>query len=129
MRAYTRFFKLLLILTLLASVVPVAASPTDRSDSGYRALRQNPLATLNPVQGLIQYRPANADPAAWRTVTDRILVGQGDFIRTDALGLAELTFFEGLLTEILPNTVVMVSELAQPDQDSYQVTLDMLVGD
>ncbi|MBN1679776.1 MAG: FecR domain-containing protein [Anaerolineae bacterium] len=91
------------------------------------------LASLDPVQGLIQHQTAfenPQDPQSWHTVTQRILVGEGDRIRTDSVGLAYLTFFEGIQTQIGQSTLVVVSTLVLPEGDNgtVNVSMDVLVG-
>jgi hypothetical protein len=89
------------------------------------------LASLDPVQGLIQHQTASEnpqDPQSWHTVTQRILISEGDKIRTDGVGLAYLTFFEGIQSEIQPNTLVVVSTLVLPEDGNMDVSLDVLVG-
>lgn len=91
------------------------------------------IASLDPVQGLVQQQTSGddpADPAAWQTVTARILIAEGDRIRTGSDGLAYLTFFEGIDSEIGADTLVVVSTLDLPDdQDaSFNLTMDVLVG-
>ncbi|MBN1203114.1 MAG: FecR domain-containing protein [Anaerolineae bacterium] len=125
-----------LLVGLILLLTPGLTSPSTLT--GYPAapalaLDDEPLASLDPVQGLIQvqaYADDPADMASWQTVTERLLIGLGDRIRTDGAGLAYLTFFEGVEVEIGPNTLVIVSTLELPteDNDTVNVTLDMLVG-
>lgn len=112
-RSYLIFLGIMLLLVV---AVPVSG-------------RQDAVATLDPVQGLVQYQPAGAAADDWQTVTRVQLVSQGDRIRTDALGLAYLTFFEGVQTEILPNSLVKVSEFDFVDENSPVITLEMSIGD
>lgn len=93
----------------------------------------DPVASLDPVQGFIQYQAQDADPtvlAEWDTVTQRMLVSEGDRIRTDAAGRAVLTFFTGAEAEIGPSTLAVVSTLDLPDaaDPSFNITLDVLIG-
>ncbi|NDJ77194.1 MAG: SH3 domain-containing protein [Chloroflexi bacterium] len=94
---------------------------------------QDVVAILDPVQGLVQMQPTGADPqddASWRTVTRRAPVNEGDRIRTASTGMAFLRFFEGIQTEVGPNTLVIVSTLALPDaeSDNLNISMDLLVG-
>jgi hypothetical protein len=83
---------------------------------------------LEPAQGLVQHQPAGAE--MWETVTRRALVGEGDWVRTDPVGLAYLRFFDGVESEVLPDSVVQVRELGyDADDDSFQLTVDVLAGD
>ena len=56
------------------------------------------------------------------------VVQEGDWIRTDALGLAYLTFFNGIDTEILSNTLVRVARYAEVAPDSQDVVIEVSVG-
>lgn len=105
----------LLVLLLAAAVTPVLG-------------QQDPMATLDPIQGLVQYRAAGAPDNAWITLTRVQLVSEGDWVRTDALGMAYLTFFEGVELEILPDTLVQVTRLQAVDADSPNITLQMSIG-
>jgi hypothetical protein len=90
------------------------------------------VASLDPVQGWVQHRAADAAEDDWQTVTERQLVTEGDWIRTDSYGLAYLTFFEGVEAEILPDSVVTVSHLdiKQTEHDGpFTITLVVLLGD
>jgi hypothetical protein len=91
------------------------------------------VATLDPVLGLIQHQTAQDDPrdlASWHTLSEPILVSEGDRIRTGSGGLAYLTFFEGVETEIHESTLVVVSTLVLPDDtdQAFDISLDVLVG-
>lgn len=93
------------------------------------------IATLDPVQGLVQRRTADAAEDAWETAAERVPVAAGDWIRTGPNGLATVTFFEGVQAEIRPGALIRVETLSA-DVDpgtaelvSFSVTLDMLVGD
>ncbi len=101
----------LAITGLLLLVVPGAASlPAQAALPIALRAQENPLASLDPVQGLVQYQALDEDPRdpqKWHTVTERILVSEGDRIRTDGVGLAYLTFFEGIQSEIGPSTLVV----------------------
>lgn len=107
---------LLLVLFLSTPLLPVSG-------------QQDALATLDPIQGLVQVRLADADENDWQTVTTVQVVNQGDWIRTDSLGQAELIFFTGSLTEILPNTLIKIAEFDFADEDSPQIVIEVAVGD
>jgi hypothetical protein len=117
------------LLIVLALPTLLARTP----DSSARAQTEGYVASLEPVLGLIQHQTALDDPrdlASWHTVTETILVGEGDRIRTDGDGLAYLTFFEGVETDIQASTLVVVSTLILPDEtdESFDISLDVLVG-
>lgn len=110
---------LLVTLLLLAGIMPAFGQEPD-----------NPVATLDPVQGLVQYRPADAPETDWRTINRAELVEEGDWVRTDNLGLAYLTFFEGVETEILPNTQLKIGKFQVDElQETFQITVESSVGD
>ncbi len=121
MSAGNRWWRTPAVLLLLILLLPTMALPV----SG----QQNAVATLDPIQGLVQYRPAGATENDWQTVTATQLVSEGDWVRTDSLGQANLTFFEGNFTEILPNTLVKIARFDFVDQDSPDVTVQVAVGD
>jgi hypothetical protein len=105
----------LLLAILLGGMVPVRAA--------------GEVAILEPVQGLVQLRQ---DDPAWQTVTDPTPVSQGVSVRTDARGVAYLTFFEGMLTEILPDSQIVVNRLSVEDAaqgESFEVSMVVLVGE
>ena len=107
------------------TITKVPALPT-RADA-----QPSPLATLDPVSGLIQHQTAFDNPrdlAAWQTVIAPVLISEGDRIRADAAGLAYLTFFEGIQTQIRANTFVVISTLDLADEGSVTISLDVLVG-
>jgi hypothetical protein len=91
------------------------------------------VASLEPIQGVVQHQSAQDDPTAlesWHTVTEARLVSEGDRIRTGGAGWAILTFFEGAQTEIRENTLTVVSTLILPaSEDSpFNISMDVLVG-
>jgi hypothetical protein len=121
-------------ITLLVTLIPwlsvLAAHPAHTSA---RVETEDYIASLEPVLGLIQHQTAQDDPrelANWQTVTEPILVAEGDRIRTGSEGLAYLTFFEGVETEIHASTLVVVSTLILPDDadETFNISLDVLVG-
>ena len=124
-----RLLKLIPLFVLLAAALPnVALKPP--SAEGQAA---NPVASLDPIQGMVQIRKADAAETDWRTITQTDLVEQGDWIRTDNVGLALLTFFEGVQSEVLQDTLLRVEEFqATPAADgstaNFQVTLELGVG-
>jgi hypothetical protein len=88
-----------------------------------------PTAVLTPKQGLVQRR-ADSDPDyMWQTVTQDSLISESDWVQTDNLGLAQITFFDGNLVEILPNSMIQVKEYKFADSDSPVLTIDQSVGD
>jgi hypothetical protein len=114
--------RLLLALTLLVLIVPATMAPAiGQSDKD--------VAILDPLQGLVQHHAADAPPDTWETLTRPTFVAEGDSIRTDHLGMAELVFFEGNLVEILPNTQVKIAKFDMADDDSPVITIEQSVGD
>jgi len=121
MKNRKRLLKSAAPLVLFTILLPLTAVPA----SG----QQKPVASLDPIQGLIQYRPAGAAENDWQTVTGTRLVEEGDWIRTDHLGRATLTFFEGVQTEILPNIMMQVGKFQVTEQKSFDISLNVAVGD
>ncbi|MBN1678911.1 MAG: FecR domain-containing protein [Anaerolineae bacterium] len=106
-----------LTIILLSGTFAAAGQPADL------------IASLDPQQGLVQIRPADSAETDWRTVTEIELVEEGAWVRTGPLGLAYLTYFEGIESEILPDTLIQVSTLSLADADSPQITVSVFVGD
>jgi len=122
MRRDHRVLRSSIFLILLLIALPIAAHPA----SG----QENPVASLDPVQGLVQLRPAAAPENDWRTLTAVELVEAGDWVRTDSLGVAVLTFFEGVQSEILPNSQVTIGQFEiDSTANTFQITLEVSVGD
>ena len=96
-----RAFRFVLVFVLLAAINQYAAG----ADS---------VASLDPVQGVIQYDPAETPGEDWQIVTQRQLVSVGDRVRTNMDGVALLTFFTGVESEILPNTVIVEAAFPLP---------------
>ncbi len=91
------------------------------------------IASLEPVQGIIQVQTAQDDPqdaASWHVLTESVPVAEGDRIRTGRGGLAYLTFFEGVEVEIRESSLVVVSTLLLPTGSDpvFDITVDVLVG-
>jgi hypothetical protein len=87
------------------------------------------MASLTPLQGLVQRR-ADSDPEyMWQTITRAQLISEGDWVQTDNLGMAEVVFFDGNLVEILPNSLIQVGEYQFADDDSPVLTIEQSVGD
>jgi len=107
------------ILVLLALLLPASAQIATG--------QQGMTATLVPVQGLVQYRAVSAPENAWQTLPGPQIVGEGDWVRTDNLGEAQVAFFTGDLTTILPNTQAQIGKLQGTDA-SPVLTLDQSVG-
>lgn len=91
------------------------------------------IATLEPLQGLVQHQTASDNPhdrAQWQTVTDVLVLSEGDRVRTDSQGQAVITFFEGIESVVSESSLVVVSTLALPEtaDDAVDISLDVLVG-
>ncbi len=122
MRQTPHLLRSLIVLVLIVIALPLATRPV----SG----QTNPVASLDPTQGLVQYRPAAAAETDWQTLTTVQLVEEGDWVRTDSLGLADLTFFEGVQSQILPNSQLQIGQFqADSTTNAFQVTLNVAVGD
>lgn len=122
-----RMLSVLLFLLILVNALSLSAQENED------------VATLIPYEGMIQYVPAEAveDPALpideslWQIVTEPMVVGLGDQIRTGATGWAEVVFFEGTSSQLLANTQIIITELDLPDDDgsSFGITFELLIGD
>jgi hypothetical protein len=113
-----RLIAAVILLSILALPAPLPIA--GQSEDG---------AVLTPLQGLVQRR-ADSDPEdVWQTITQEELISETDWIQTDHLGMAELTFFEGNLVEILPNSLIQIKEYQFVDEDSPVVTIEQSVGD
>ncbi len=112
---------LLSILMALALLLPAAAQPASGQPGA--------VAALDPLQGLIQVRGADAPEDAWETITRVRLVAEGEWVRTDHVGEAVLTFFEGNETTILPNTLIKVAKFDIDVNGASMVTIEQPVGD
>jgi hypothetical protein len=108
------------ILVLLALLIPASTQ--------IAIGQQSMTATLTPIQGLVQYRAATAPDNAWQTLPGPQIVGEGDWVRTDNLGEAQVAFFTGDLTTVLANTQVQIGKLQGTDA-SPVVSLNQQVGD
>jgi hypothetical protein len=108
------------ILVLLALLLPASTQIATG--------QQGMTATLIPMQGLVQYRAVSAPENAWQTLPGPQIVGEGDWVRTDSLGEAQVAFFTGDLTTILANTQVQIGKLQGTDS-SPVVSINQSVGD
>lgn len=122
---------MILILLIVPYAAPAAASPVPLPAA--QVAQDAVIASLDPVQGIVQHQPAGANPqdnAQWRILRTPILVSAGDRVRTNRDGLAYLTFFEGVETQIGPNTVVVIStlDLADVANQNFNISLDVLLG-
>lgn len=131
-----RIVQLLFPLVLAAlALVPGWAHPAapDALAPLTAAAQEDAVAALEPVQGVVQYQALDADPQdpdAWITLNGVMLVAEGDRIRTDRVGKAFLTFFEGLEIEIGPSTLMVVSTLQLDDlaNQNFNISMDVLLG-
>jgi hypothetical protein len=67
-------------------------------------------ARLDPLQGAVEVQAA--DSAAWLPVSSRQRLQAGDRVRTDAEGVALLTFFDGSTTALEGETELALAELS-----------------
>jgi hypothetical protein len=111
------------VMILLGLLAASAASPASGQQSG------DVSAVLTPRQGLVQMRADNVPEYEWQTVTDPRLISETDWVQTDQAGLAEISFFDGNLVEILPNTMIQIAKYSFADSDSPVVTINESVGD
>lgn len=119
------------VLAVLAAGGTAAQAGPAAPVQGAAARTDDYLASLEPVQGLVQVQPAQTDPqSAWQVVRTSIPVSEGDRIRTGRDGLATLTFFEGVDVQIQAETVIVISTLLLPAETdpTFNISVDVLVG-
>lgn len=119
---------LLALFVLLGSTAPL-----NTLQAAPHPAQSGSIASLDPVEGIVQHQPADADPHdpdAWDVLTGPVVVAAGDRVRTNRDGLAVLTFFEGVASEIGPNTLIVIStlDLSALDEENFNISLDVLLG-
>lgn len=92
--------------------------------------QQDAAAGLVPEQGLVQVQGVNDAAAGWQKVDGWHEMYVGDSVRTDALGLAMLTFFTGMQVEVLPSSQLAIASLeGATGVEPAKVSLAMVLGD
>jgi hypothetical protein len=93
----------------------------------YPVAAQNELAaTLEILSAGVEVQRVNT--SLWLPVKVEAIVGVGDMIRTDATGLARITFFaDGVDTEIEPNTTYKITRF-EGDENTFNIEAEVLVG-
>lgn len=70
-----------------------------------------------------------AGTTSWLPVSRESIVGIGDLIRTDATGVARITFFEtGAEIELTPDSEIRITEYSGDDTNGYTTSLEVLAG-
>jgi hypothetical protein len=108
---------LIVFALLLAGTTPVYAqdSPT------------NLAAVMEVISAGVEVK--RVDTANWIAVNTEAIVGVGDVIRTDATGVARITFFsDGVETEIQPDSVFQIDVFEDRGGDSFGLSAQLLLG-
>jgi hypothetical protein len=120
---YRLSLTLLLLVTLLWPVwLPVA--PASARPLGTDVLLDQ--ATLETRQPEVQWSPIGA--VAWQMVPSRQAVHAGDRIRTGPDAAARLVYFEGTVTEVGPETGLLVQRLERSPNGSIVAHLLQTLG-
>jgi hypothetical protein len=106
----------LLVVLWAAGLVHAAAAQRPPTDQ----------AVLETRQPDVQWSAAGA--ASWVTVPDRQPVQTGDRVRTGPGARARLVYFEGTITEVGPETGILVQRLERGGDGNLLVTLFQSVG-
>ncbi len=106
----------------IAAVAPMpTADPTNTTFLPVlsAALSTSPhLASLTDVQGFVEMQKAND---SWQTVTGPQALAAGSQIRTGALSSASLTFYDGSVATIGPDSGLTIEQLdAQRPEDGFR---------
>jgi hypothetical protein len=92
------------------------------------AQAQEETGLLEPLAGSVMFR--EDETLGWEPVTTTINIEDGIEIQTDASGRALLTYGDGLSTEILGNTHIIVEEIEYSDAGrDIEILIEVLVGD
>jgi hypothetical protein len=90
--------------------VPGSAPVVGAAPGAQQAEAEAPaLATLEVRQGEVQWSPAGASD--WEAVADRQPLRDGDRVRTEAGASARLLYYERAVTELGPETGVLVQRI------------------
>lgn len=87
------------------------------------------LATVEPLAGIVQIKPAEAED--WESISAINTLSVGDMLRTDGAGWALITFFDGAYTEVLADTELLITSLDLPEMSGglFSISFDLRVGD
>ncbi len=119
---------------------PDLVAPPERGDNDGRLLaygvrplagavvpqEQGSQATLETRRPDVQWSPAGA--GAWQSVPDRQVVMAGDRVRTGPGAEARLVYFEGTVTEIGPETGLLVQRLERGADGNLVTSLFQTIG-
>jgi len=118
---------LLLAAALLLAGVPTTASATaapEPEGAAQVGIDQARLLTQRPE---VQWSPVGA--LRWQTVPDEQVVSVGDRVRTGAGASARLTYFDGSVTELGPETGLLVQRLERAPDGNLVARLFQSAGD
>ncbi|HLH26975.1 MAG TPA: hypothetical protein VK066_31000 [Chloroflexota bacterium] len=108
---------------------PVLPAPPAAEAAVLRAATdqdQSARATLEMRQPDVQWSPAGA--GGWQSVPDRQDVTAGDRVRTGPAASARLVYFEGTVTDIGPETGLLVQRLERGPDGNVVTSLFQAVG-
>lgn len=114
------------------ALVEEEVAPTEEEEAEEEATEEAEVeeglqAQLTPLEGAVLLRHSGEDEFV--TITEPVWVGQGDFIRTGADGIAHVLFADNTEAVFFPNTQVQILTLEQDEEDDpLLVTLEQLIG-
>jgi hypothetical protein len=103
----------------VAAAVVVLIAVSVVAVGSWRTMMVRQEAVLEPEGGLVEVLPSGAD--TWLPVSEDVPVKAGDRIRTGAEGFAELTFFDGSVTELRPMAELGIDRMAVQRTGSEKV--------
>lgn len=110
--------KLIIIASLLVAVV--VGHDTTRAQTDLAAV-------LEVIDAGVEVQRAGT--TNWLPVSRESIVGIDDLVRTDATGVARITFFEtGSEVELTPNTTFRINEYSGDEASGYTTSLEVLTG-
>jgi hypothetical protein len=116
----------------LVSVQPVALMPANQAVPSHALVETIALqeiadqATLETVQPTVEWSPAGA--FRWQTIPTRQTVQTGDRVRTGPGAAARLIYSDGSVSELGPETGVLVQRLERSPSGGIIITLFQAVG-
>ena len=108
------------------ALAPLDLTALDRVDPAAVPSAQSDQATLETRQPDVQWSPAGA--ARWVSVPDRQAVAAGDRVRTGPNARAQLVYLEGTVTEVGPETGILVQRLERGGEGNVIASLFQAVG-
>jgi YVTN family beta-propeller protein len=100
--------------------------PPPLPDAAAVAAQQSDQAVLETQRPDVQWSPAGA--ARWVGVPERQAVNAGDRVRTGPGARAQIVYFEGTITEVGPETGILVQRLERGSSGNVVASLFQAVG-